>query len=134
MRVARFHIGLLCFAHNAMNGADHLHPPGTLAKELLASKGSEPVILELAIALFREFPLRGNPALFHKAMEGWVERTVLDLQQIVTGALDVFGDGVAVGRPGKQGPQDEHIEGSLQEVCAVWSGSCHGGRYSTLPF
>src|SRR5260370_33698979 len=49
-------------------------------------------------------------------MEGRVQRTGLDLEQVFRGPLNVFGDGVAVCGSGKQRAEDEEVECSLQEL------------------
>ena len=59
---------------------------------------------------------------------------MLDLQDVNAGALDVFGNLMAVGRAKQEGTQNEHIERALQELGAVGSVfGRHDGRHSTLP-
>jgi hypothetical protein len=61
-----------------------------------------------------------------------VERTVLDLQYVLSGAPDVFGDLVSMGGAKQQGSQYEHVERAL-ELDPVGRFLCHvAGRYSTL--
>ena len=45
-------------------------------------------------------------------------RTGFDLEQIFRGALNVFGDGVAVTGSGHQGAEDQEVERALEEVHA----------------
>ena len=45
---------------------------------------------------------------------------MLDLQDAIGGALDVFCDLMAMSGPKEQSTQDEHIEGTLEEFSAVW--------------
>src|SRR4029077_5211102 len=62
-----------------------------------------------------------------------VERPVLNLQDLLGRALDVFGNLMAVRRPQKQSAQNQHIESALQEFPAIGSGSgCHDSRPSTI--
>ena len=89
---------------------------GFLARELLPPERRQPVVLELAVPALRGFPLRAHPLLALQAMERRIERSVLDLQHVVGGALDVLGDVVAVGGPEAEGPQDQHVERALQQV------------------
>ena len=48
-------------------------------------------------------------------MEGRVQRTGLDLEQVFRGPLNVFGDGMPVGGSCEQGAEDEEVERALQE-------------------
>jgi hypothetical protein len=58
---------------------------------------------------------------------------MLDLQDAIGGALDVFCDLMAMSGSKEQSTQDEHIEGTLEEFSAVWRFlGRHGGSHSTL--
>jgi hypothetical protein len=48
-------------------------------------------------------------------MQRWVKRAVLDLQDISSGALDVFGDLVSMSGSEQQSPQDQHVERALKK-------------------
>ena len=48
-------------------------------------------------------------------MDGRVERTGLDLQQVFRGPLNVFGDRVAVTGACEQGAEDQQVERALQQ-------------------
>jgi hypothetical protein len=52
-------------------------------------------------------------------VERGVERAGLDLEQIVGLRADRLADAVAVLRSPLQGPQDEHVEGALEEFEAL---------------
>jgi hypothetical protein len=64
-------------------------------------------------------------------VKGGIERAVLDLQHFVAGALNVFGDGVPVSGAEEQSAEDEHVQGSLEELDAIGVLFGHG-RESTL--
>src|SRR5215469_8270598 len=64
-------------------------------------------------------------------MQRRIERSVLDLQNLVSGALDVLGDGVAMRGTEQQRAQDQHVECSLQKLYAV-GGLLGHSRESTL--
>ena len=48
-------------------------------------------------------------------MEGGVQRTGLDLEEIFRGPLNVFGDGVAVRGSSEQRSENKDVERSLQQ-------------------
>jgi len=95
-----------------------LLPLGFFVAELFLARGGEAVELELAVANWGELPLCGNPAFAFHTVKSWVKRAVLDLQDVVSGALNVFGDLVAVGGAEEKSAEDEHIEGALEELGA----------------
>jgi hypothetical protein len=49
-------------------------------------------------------------------MEGGVQGTGLDLEQVFRGPPNMFGDGVAMGGSCKQRAQDEEVERALQQL------------------
>ena len=67
--------------------------------QLFFPGGCEPVILELALPAFGHLPLCRDPAFALQAMERRIKRSVLDLQDVVGGALNVLGDLMAVRGP-----------------------------------
>ena len=85
--------------------------------QLFAAFGGEEVELGAAIVLRNAFFGR-DPAAFDEAMEGRIERALLDLEHVLGLALDSFGDGMAVGGAGRERAQDEQIEGALQKLDA----------------
>ena len=65
-------------------------------------------------------------------MQRGVERAGFDLEQVVGLRADRLADAVAVLRAPLQGPQDEHVEGALEEFQAlVVGGFGHSRRQST---
>jgi hypothetical protein len=46
-------------------------------------------------------------------MQRRVQRPGFDLKEVFGSTLNMLGDGVAVGGPGKQGTKDEQVEGAL---------------------
>ena len=48
-------------------------------------------------------------------MQRGIERAVLHLQEFIRGPLNVLPDLVTVSRSMEKGPQDEHVERSLEE-------------------
>src|SRR5215472_2423424 len=69
-------------------------------------------------------PFRRQPSFAFEAMQGGIERAMLDLKHVFAGPLDVLGDLVAMSRAELKGTQNEHVEGALQEFNAVvgWLG------------
>ncbi len=54
-------------------------------------------------------------------MQRGIQRTLLDLQQLVGDELDALRDGVAVNRSGRDYAQDEQVEGALWKIESGWS-------------
>ncbi len=71
-----------------------------------------------ALAFIGEIPGGGDPGFQFEAVERGVEGAGLDLEEVFGGALNVFGDGVPVGRSGEQGAEDEEVERALEEFQA----------------
>jgi hypothetical protein len=63
-------------------------------------------------------------------VQGRVERTVLHLQEVVCGALDMLADLVTVCGSVEKSSENEHIKRALEQVCARVFAS--HGRRSTL--
>jgi hypothetical protein len=64
-------------------------------------------------------------------MRRGIERTVLHLQRIVCGPLNVLADRMAVSMSTKKRPQDELVESALKKTNTLLFQICHG-RQSTL--
>jgi hypothetical protein len=79
----------------------------------VAALRRQPVVLRLAVALERAV-LGGNPAALDQAVERWIERALLDQQNIVR-ALDRLGNRMTVRGTGPQRSQDEQIEGAPEQ-------------------
>ncbi len=65
------------------------------------------------------FPLARNPCLTFRPVEGGIQRSVPDLQQVIAGPLDVLGDLVAMSGAKDQSFQDQHVERPLQQLDSV---------------
>ena len=73
----------------------------------------------------------GTPAL--QSVERRVERSVLDLQQVLCCPLDVLSNLVSVSGPKQQSAQDQHVQRPLQELDSVGGLVWHSvSRHSTL--
>ena len=57
---------------------------------------------------------------------------MLEAQDLVARALNVFGDFVAVGRPEDEGPQNQHVERALQQLGPLAVRGQRHGSHSTL--
>src|SRR5687768_8851849 len=100
---------------HAGHGADVSLPGGDLGAELRAPARRELVELCLAIVL-GESPLALDPALALQAMQGRVERTLLDEKRVVAPFADEPRHGVAVHWPPGQRSEDQEVERPLQQV------------------
>ena len=82
--------------------------------QALATCGREFVVPRPSIVVARA-PLGGEPAAAFHALEGLIERAVVDAERAVRAVLEPGGDGVAVHRAPAQCFEDEEVEGALEE-------------------
>src|SRR5690242_17354 len=61
-------------------------------------------------------PFRGRPPFCEQPLEGRVERTLLDFEDVVGRARDVLRDGVAVEWLDGQRLQNQHLQGPLEKI------------------
>jgi len=94
---------------------------GFFLEGLSAAVGEE-VILGAAI-VFGGAPLGLDAAGALEASEGGEERAGVDAEDAVADLLDAEGDAVAVHGLEREGFEDEHFEGSLDEVAGFWGHS-----------
>src|SRR5262249_17822228 len=100
---------------HARDRAGKTLPLAGFPDELLPARSGEGVEARAPIVLGCA-PLPRNPPASLEALQRRVERAVLDQQFIFGGLLDRAHDRVAVLRLEDQRPQNQQIEGSLQEV------------------
>ncbi len=83
--------------------------------ELLTARGSQAIVASAAI-VFRHAPLGADPAVLFHAMEGGVEGTFLDAEDVFGNLLDVKSDAVAVHGRASEGLEDQEGERALEKV------------------
>src|SRR6185369_4795338 len=77
-------------------------------------------------------PLRLQPAALDLAMQRWIERAGLHLQEVVGLLADGLADAVAVTGAPLQRAEDEHVERALEQLeAAIFWRLRHGSRHST---
>ena len=69
-----------------------------------------------ALAFVGKLPGSGDPAFGFQAVERGIKRAGFHLKLVFGGALDVFGDGVAVAGAGEKCTEDQKVERALQKV------------------
>ena len=79
---------------------------------------SSDLILELSVTVRGHLPFGDHPSSLFQPVERWIERTVLHLQKIVCGPLNVLANLVTVSRSVKKRPQDKHVESALKKIRA----------------
>jgi len=102
-------------AQDVADEASHAVPLVAFGAELFSTSGGELVELGFAIVVGLA-PLAGDPALVFEAVEGGVEGALLDFELAAGDLLDAEQDSVAVEGAEGDGFEDEHVEGSLEEV------------------
>jgi len=105
----------LGFLHDQIDRGGEAIPIGGFLFELDAAGGGEGIELGLATG-FGFGALAANPALLLEAMEGGVERALLDQEDVARDLLDTFGDGPAVLGLKCESFEDQEIESALHEV------------------
>ena len=68
------------------------------------------------MATRRAIPVDGSGLSLDEAVERRIEGSGLDFQQVVGLGADSLSNSVSVARPPLEGPQDEHVERSLEEL------------------
>ncbi|SPE38512.1 hypothetical protein SBA3_290043 [Candidatus Sulfopaludibacter sp. SbA3] len=90
----------------------NLLPAGGLRCQLLAALSRQAVILRLAV-VFGGSPERGDPPAVIQAMQRRIEGAVLNLQHLFGTPLDRVSDRLSMSGTQDQGPEDQHVQGSL---------------------
>ena len=83
-------------------------PVGFLKIEVLAALFREPVVLRPAVG-FGGLPLRVDPSVVFEAMQGRIQRTLVDPEDFLGDGLDPSGYAVAVHGGQGHGFQDEQV-------------------------
>jgi hypothetical protein len=105
----------LGLADDEVDGCREAVPVGSFLFKLRTAWGGESVELGLATG-FAFSPLRLDPSLLLKTMQGGVERTLLYLENFAGDLLNPLGDGPSMQRFEKERFEDEEVEGSLNEI------------------
>src|ERR1700730_15646865 len=63
-------------------------------------------------------------------MQCRIKRSMLHLEEVVCGPLNVLADVMTVSRPVKQSAHDEHVQSALQSIRPLWCLLSHGRRSS----
>jgi len=106
---------LLLRAHDPGHCLNKKLPLGFFQRELLLTFGRKPVELR-ALVVLGDSPLGLDPTLAPQPVEGGVEGTVLNLQQVVGLGADDLSDSVAVLGAPLESAEDEEVESALQDV------------------
>jgi hypothetical protein len=112
-------------SENAVDAGKHLFEAGDFVFEVLGS-GLGEAINAGGAALGGDASLSLQPAFAEHALEGGIERTFFNLEQIFRDLLDVLDEGVAVHGPEAEGLEDHDFECAGEEV-AVFGISGHEG-------
>ena len=99
--------------HQAHRGDDAL-PRRLFSRQMAASLARQTVGLDAA-ALRRRFPLPLDPSVLFQAMERGKQRSRLDLERPSRGLEDALGDRGAMERLQFERPEDEQVQGALDE-------------------
>src|SRR5262249_43792164 len=90
-------------------------PDAGLVAQTPAPFAGKPVVLGAPV-VFREPPLRLDPALFLHAVKGGVERAFLDQKSVIGLLLDALGNGIPVQRSPTHRLQDQDVKSSANHV------------------
>src|SRR5579859_776188 len=105
---------------DAGDGAHHSLKLGDLNAQLPLAVGGEGVVAGATVA-GSDSPLCGDPAFDQHALERWVERAFLDLEDVFGVPLDGLGDLVAVELAASgEGFEDEQVEGAGRDFVVAF--------------
>src|SRR5690349_18987972 len=102
-------------AHNSSDSAHEVRPVGVFPYQLLPACGGELVILRAPVVL-GGLPRGRDPAFRFEALQRRIERAELNIESLIGGAANGFGDSIAVKPAGQERPEYEHVQRSLQQV------------------
>src|SRR5205823_4317495 len=88
------------------------------SRQLLSSGSRERVIPRPPVVL-RCAPLGRDPSVQQQPLEGWVERALTDLEDILGEGFQILRDAVAVLRAPRERFEDEEVERARQEFLRV---------------
>src|SRR5262249_17861520 len=116
------------------DGRGEAIPVGGLFFKLLAAEPRQRIELGSAVILAR-LPLSLYPPLLLKLLQGWVKRSVADLQQVAGDLFQALPDRPAVERLKRQDLQDQEVQGSLDQICRFAHVILLGyrGEYKAIP-
>jgi hypothetical protein len=113
-----------------LDGGDHPSPRFCLLPELSPPHGGELVVLRLASVL-SGVPLGGDPAAILQAFERGVERARIHLEHVLGDLLNALSDPPPVHRSEGDRLEDEHVQGSLDDVTVFGGGPGHASELSS---
>src|SRR5262245_55809577 len=127
---------LVAGGHRVHDSADRVHelgPAVALARQLRLASGRELVIPRPLVGL-ADAPLGLQPSAFHETVQRGIEGAGLDLEEVVGLRADRLADAVAVLRAPLKGPEDQHVERSLEQFEALFVGASGHDVDSLQPF
>src|ERR1051325_4174930 len=104
-----------CLLQDSADRGAKLVPLFGFQLQLLAA-GRRQAIEAGSAAEFGYAPFRFDPTLMFQAMEGWIQRTLIHLENFLRDLLNPFRGSPTVHRAVLEGSQDQEIEGALEQV------------------
>src|SRR5580698_10093786 len=109
--------------HGIQDQADafeHAFEAGDFALQVAQAGGGDLIGADAAVG-GGEAPLGLDQLGLEQPLESWVERALLDLEQVVGALLDVLDERIAVGRLAAKRFEDHHFERAGEEIAWSWS-------------
>src|SRR5215467_6383970 len=110
-------VSVASVAKHAIDGRRSAVPLLDLRAELLATFGRDTVIARAAIVLARA-PLGADPPAAHHGLEGRVERTLIDVEDVLGDLAQLEGESPAVHGLLAQEREGEHLERAPHDLGA----------------
>ena len=118
--------------HDARDGLHETAPFRVLERQLLFAGCRQSVVLR-ALLVLRQLPFRADPPLTLEAVEGRVERSMIDREHVIRARPDGEPDPVAMLWSLRERAQNQHVERALQELDAILVAAGRGIVGDRLP-
>ncbi len=103
--------------HDPVNSGQHPFKAGDLTLELFSARRSNPVNPHFPVVR-GDAPCGIHPTLAEKPLQSGIERTFLNLEQIIGGVADLLSDSVTMQAAAAENVEHHHFECAGEEIAS----------------